>query len=122
MICRMLGYDKEELKDVGVLDIHPEEDLPDVMEKFKMIARNELALTKGMRVRRKDSSIFYADIGASPLKLKGKDYVIGIFRDVTEQKKRRKKEKNCIGIFRTPLKRFPFLKGNGGTPSTISAI
>jgi len=96
MICRMLGYDKEELKDVGVLDIHPEEDLPDVMEKFKMIARNELALTKGMRVRRKDRSIFYADIGASPLKLNGKDYVIGIFRDVTEQKKAEKEREGLL--------------------------
>jgi PAS domain S-box-containing protein len=105
MICRMLGYDKEELKDVGVLDIHPEEDLPDVMEKFKKIARNELALTKGIRVRRKDRSIFYADIGASPLKLNGKDYVIGIFRDVTELIKAEEEKERLMLELRDALER-----------------
>lgn len=84
MICRMLGYDREELKDIGVPDIHPEEDIPEVIDKFKRIANNELVLTKGLRVIRKDRSIFYADIGASPLNIDGKGYVVGIFRDTTE--------------------------------------
>ena len=106
MICRMLGYDKEELKEVGVPDIHPGEDMPDVMEKFKMIGRNELALTKGVRVRRKDGSIFYADIGASQLKLKGKDYVIGIFRDVTELIKAEREKERLMLELRDALDRL----------------
>ncbi len=106
MICRMLGYDRGELKNVCVMDIHPEEDLPDVMEKFKKIGRNEHVLTKGIRVRRKDRSIFYADIGASPLKLNGRDYVIGIFRDITECLKSEDDRERLILELQTALDRI----------------
>jgi signal transduction histidine kinase/ActR/RegA family two-component response regulator len=39
-----------------------------------------------MPVKRKDGSVFYADISASTMKLNGKIHIIGVFRDVTERK------------------------------------
>jgi PAS domain S-box-containing protein len=86
-ICRMLGYDLEEIKTLVATDIHPKEELPRVLEDFDKFIRGKPVLTKGSRVRRKDGSIFFADISAYPLKIDGKTYVAGVFRDVTEPRR-----------------------------------
>jgi PAS domain S-box-containing protein len=46
MICEMLGYSLEEIKNMGVMDIHPGEDLPYVIEQFKKLSRKEIELAK----------------------------------------------------------------------------
>ncbi|MBI5195554.1 MAG: response regulator [Nitrospirae bacterium] len=86
MICRMLGYSHEELMNMGVLDIHPKEDLPYVIEQFNKQGRKEIKLALNIPVKRKDGSIFYADINAVPVTFGRKSYMLGIFRDITERK------------------------------------
>ena len=86
MICEMLGYSLEEIKNMGVMDIHPEKDLPYVIEQFKKLSRKEIELAKDIPVKRKDGSIFYVDIKSFPITLLGKPYLAGIFRDTTERK------------------------------------
>ncbi len=86
-ICLMLGYSEEELMGLGVDDIHPEEDLPLVVEKFERQAKGENKLAVGLPVKRKDGSIFYADIGTSQVSLSGKKYLMRSFRDITDSKK-----------------------------------
>jgi PAS domain S-box-containing protein len=86
MIYRMLGYSEEEIKELGVEDIHPEEDLPYVIEQFEKQAREEIKLAKDTPVKRKDGSVFYSDINAFPITLSAKTYLVGVFRDVTERK------------------------------------
>ena len=95
-ICSMLGYTQEELKNVGVMDIHPEEDIPGIIEKFEAVARRELALTRGLRVKRKDGGVLYVDIGASPVTFHGRKYAIGIFRDITKQKEMSEEREKLI--------------------------
>ncbi len=85
-ICGMLGYSPEEIKNLGVEAIHPEKDLPHVIEQFEKQARGDLAIAENLPVKRKDGSIFYADIGSSPLALGNRQYIIGIFRDITQRK------------------------------------
>ena len=84
--CQMLGYNSEEIQSLGVTDIHPEKDLPYVMQQFSKQESGELSLAKDMPVMRKDGSVFYADINALPITLNGKKYIMGIFRDVTERR------------------------------------
>jgi len=86
MICRMLGYTQGEIKGLGVMDIHPEEDLPYVAEQFEKQARKEITLARDIPVKRKDGSVFYADINSFPVTFDGKEYLVGFFRDVTERK------------------------------------
>jgi PAS domain S-box-containing protein len=86
-VCRMLGYSLEELKNLGVTDIHPEESLPHVMEEFEKQLQGETTLAMDLPVKRKDGSVFYADVNSSPVMIAGKSYLLGIFRDVTERKK-----------------------------------
>ena len=86
MLCQMLGYSPEEIETIGVINIHPAEDLPYVIDQFERQARREFTLAKDIPVKRKDGSIFYADINTHLIKLAGKRYLMGIFRDVTERK------------------------------------
>lgn len=83
MISKMLGYSLDELKGMGIADIHPEKDLPYVLDQFNKQAKGEITLAKDIPVKRKDGSVFFADINASAIQGK---YVLGIFRDITERK------------------------------------
>lgn len=86
-ICFMLGYALSELSQLGVEDLHQPEDLQLVGEHFSRMARGELTLTQDIRMKRKDGSTFFADVAGTPVNLEGRPYLIGIFRDTSEQKK-----------------------------------
>ena len=86
-ICRMLGYSLDEIKNLSVLDIHRKKDLPYVLNQFKLQSMEELEIAKDLPVKRKDGSIFYADVNSSIVIIGGKSYIMGIFRDITERKR-----------------------------------
>ncbi len=86
-ICKMLGYTPEEFVQLGVADLHTQEDWPQVLETFQKQARGELALAENTPVKRKDGSVFYADIQTSAVTLDDRNFMLGIFRDVTERQK-----------------------------------
>ncbi|MFA6147694.1 MAG: PAS domain S-box protein [bacterium] len=86
-LCNMLGYSLDEIRRLGVADIHPVEDLPRVLHAFERQARQELEVAKDLPVKRKDGSAFYADIKSSPVMISGKQYLIGNFRDATDRRK-----------------------------------
>jgi diguanylate cyclase (GGDEF)-like protein/PAS domain S-box-containing protein len=87
MMCRMLGYSEEEIKYLGVRDIHPEEDLPFVTELFEKQVWREKKLAKDIPIKRDDGSVFYADINSFPITLSDKTFLVGIFRDITERRR-----------------------------------
>ena len=86
-ICEMLGYTREELLRFGVEDIHPAPDLPHVIAEFNRQNRGEIRVAENLPVKRKDGSVFYADISANPVEFGGEQYQIGIFRDITDRKR-----------------------------------
>ncbi|MFA6920881.1 MAG: PAS domain S-box protein [Gallionella sp.] len=85
-MCHMLGYSLEELVQLNVADIHREQDWPYVLEQFEKQARGELKLATNMPVKRKDGSVIYVDINTAPVSFGGRNYLVGIFRDITECK------------------------------------
>lgn len=86
IICHMLGYTPDEIIQLGVQDIHPAQDLPHIVEQFEKQLRGKIELATDIPVKRKDGSIFYADIKSSPVHFGGKTYLVGVFRDITERK------------------------------------
>ncbi|MBI5782849.1 MAG: GAF domain-containing protein, partial [Gammaproteobacteria bacterium] len=48
--------------------------------------KSEIALATDIPVKRKDGSVFFADINSSPLTLGGRRYLLGLFRDITERR------------------------------------
>ena len=89
-ICRMLGYTFDEMINIGVMDIHPEKDLPYVLEQFEKQLKKEIIVARDIPMKRKDGSIFYADISSSQMQLSDKQYLIGMIRDITERKQTEK--------------------------------
>jgi PAS domain S-box-containing protein len=85
-LCQMTGYRKEEIEQLSVRDIHPPDALADVLETFAKQAQGHLRLSRNIPVQTKDGTVVYCDVNAIPLAMDGKNYVLGVFRDVTEQR------------------------------------
>ncbi|MDY6990863.1 MAG: PAS domain S-box protein [Thermodesulfobacteriota bacterium] len=85
-ICKMLGCGRTEIRELGVTDIHPRQDQARVVEVFKRLTSQELVLAENIPVKRKDGSVFYADISGGPATLGNQECMIGIFRDITQRK------------------------------------
>ncbi len=86
-ICGMLGYTEEELKQIGVRDIHPKEDLEYVISEFEAQARGEKTLAPSIPCLRKNGTIMYADIDTAKVFVDGRKCNVGFFTDITERKK-----------------------------------
>ena len=86
-ICKMLQYSLEEIRQLAITDIHPEEALPRILDEFERAERLEIETGRDIPVKRRDGSVFFANIKPSPIVISGKRYLIGNFRDVTESRK-----------------------------------
>lgn len=83
----MLGYAEGEVERLSINDIHPDADLPRAIRGFERLVQEEIKIVENIPIKRKDGSIFYADIVGSHLILYGKNYLIGTFRDITDRKR-----------------------------------
>jgi len=88
-VCRMLGYTQEEFLHLRVSDLHPRESLQSVFETYEKVNKNELSIARNIPLIKKDKSIMYADISGSVIAMDGKEYSVGVIRDITERKNRR---------------------------------
>ena len=66
-MVRMLGYSDAELRSLSVKDIHPQADLPFVLEQFEGLAEGKIQVSEDIPVLRKDGSVFYATVTSSKL-------------------------------------------------------
>lgn len=89
-ICRMLGYSRDELLNLTIFDIHPEEELDNVGRHLERQLKGE-NIVATLPVQRKDGSVFYADINAAPVTLDGQQYIAGVFRDITDRRQAEEK-------------------------------
>ncbi len=85
-LCQMLGYSSEEIKHLGIADIHPEKDLQYVIEQFNRQVEGKITLAEDIPLKRIDGGILYVDVNAIPITLDGKKCLIGIFRDITDRR------------------------------------
>ncbi|MFA6320306.1 MAG: PAS domain S-box protein [Candidatus Omnitrophota bacterium] len=86
-MCQMLGYSEKEMVRLAVDNIHPKENLSDIIEKFEEQARGDISLITNVPVQKKNGAVIYADINTAQIFLKGKRYILGSFRDITERRK-----------------------------------
>ena len=86
ILCRMFGWAEEEMLQLGVKDIHPKDSLADVLSEFATLARGEKTCAIDIPCKRKDGSVFYADIRKTSMVLGGVMCNVGYFTDITERK------------------------------------
>ena len=85
-MSEMLGYKPDEISNVMIDDIHPKETLPYVLEQFRKLSTDEISIAENIPVKKKDGSIFYADITVSFIEIGNHNYIVGFFRDITGRK------------------------------------
>jgi PAS domain S-box-containing protein len=86
-MSQMLGYSLEELKKLEAADIYPTEEMPYVKEQIEIQSNDGLAPARDLPLRRKDGSVFYANVRGAQMMLSGKKYLMGVFRDITKRKR-----------------------------------
>jgi PAS domain S-box-containing protein len=106
-ICQMLGYSQEEIEKLGVTDVHPQEDLSSVVAAFEAQAKKIIRLSPDIPMKRKDGSVFYADVNAATVTFAGRTYLLGMFRDATERRKAEEGVKASEERFRTIFEYAP---------------
>ncbi len=84
-VCRMFGYSEEDFRALAVDDIHPQENLEEVLDNFKAQALGQKDAAEAMPCLRRDGSVFLADIRSFLLDMDGTSCAVGLFRDVTER-------------------------------------
>lgn len=82
--CHTLGYQREELLNMGVLDIDQDLRAPVWAEHRQLIKQNGPQLFVG-HYRARDGRIFPAEISASYFVYKGRGYILGLVRDIQER-------------------------------------
>jgi PAS domain S-box-containing protein len=122
MFYHMLGYNPEDMENLGVVDIHPKQDLPYIMKQFEGQVDGELKLAKDIPVRRKDGSVFYVDIDSFPVALNGRTYLMGIFKDVTKRRRAEKQLKESERKLYSLIENFPDVILNLDRDGTILFI
>ncbi len=80
-----LGYSRDELTSLTVVDIHPPEARPGILERFASLV-NGAGISRAVPCLRKDGRVVLADIKASPVEIDGVACIVGFFSDVTERK------------------------------------
>jgi PAS domain S-box-containing protein len=85
-LCRMFGYTEDELRTMGLPDLHPKETVQSVVAEFESLARGDKTLAPDIPCLRKNGSVFHADVGAVKIIVDGMLCNVGFFRDITERK------------------------------------
>ena len=86
-MSRMLGYSETELLSLSVKDIHPQADLPFVVEQFEKLSEGKIQVSEDVPVLRKDGSVFFAVVTSSPVIRNDRRCIVGFFHDITERKR-----------------------------------
>ena len=85
-ICQITGYSSKELLGLDVAKIHPEKDLPYVMDQFTKLAQEKINVALDVPVLRKDKAILHCDICGKIMEIGNNKYLVGFFRDITDRK------------------------------------
>lgn len=86
---RMFGYSIEQLKTMSIEEIHPTDDLPQVISEFKAQTQGLKAMTTDIPCIRQGGTVFYVDISAAMTTFDGRECSVAFLSDITEIKRLR---------------------------------
>ncbi len=84
--AQMLGYKQDEFNNLEITDIHTKEDFPFIFEQIKTMSTEKNNARGDVGFKRKNGDIFIADLSSTIIPIAGKNYLLVIFRDVSERK------------------------------------
>ncbi len=84
-IRSLLGYSKKDLFNKNLYVIHSDKDHPRIREFYDHLSEKNSRQAKNVYAKRKDGSVFFADVSASIVQYNDRPHILAIFRDVTER-------------------------------------
>lgn len=114
-LCRMFGYSTEEFLKLLPADLTDEKSALRALGEAKALVKGEKTSILEIPCRRKDGKIFYVEVSASSLKLKGKDYVVGFITDVTKRRQAAAEQARLVSI----LEASPLFVGSANLDGSI---
>ncbi len=84
--CLMFDYSQEQLQHLRLDDLHPDEDIRDMESRVRQAAQRQEQQFDDVPWRRKDGSIFYADLNSAAMVIDGRLCVVAFFSDNTERR------------------------------------
>lgn len=95
--CRLLGYTREELLKLTVEDIHPKDEMGKIRSAIRRVLRNGIDYLGETAFVTKEGKIIEVEAGGASFKVKGREYIIGSFRDITERKRAEAEKRTVAG-------------------------
>ena len=96
--CDTLGYTRDELLRMGVLDVELDFEQADALAFWAGLQPGQLVTIRG-RHRRRDGSVFPAEIRISALDLKGQRLIVALARDISERLQAEEKLRQAAVVF-----------------------
>ncbi|MEA2035081.1 MAG: PAS domain S-box protein [Euryarchaeota archaeon] len=116
--CNRLGYTREELLQMRVLDINTrtvQKGGPARVEAFKS---DGLSSYDAEHVR-KDGSVFPVHVNARMIEMRGRHYILSIVRDITEEREARRREEVALKQIETNLTQLSILNDQIRNPLAV---
>jgi len=106
-MCKMLGYEKNELLQCGVADVHPPESLPRVRKLFDAMARRRVRFGRNVPFLRKDKRLIFADVTALSVRYRDASCLLGFFQEAAWQRVFEETLNATAGTLRGLLENLP---------------
>lgn len=85
--CRQLGYGLEEFKKIELAKIYQQKSFTRFINELKHPIKEDFGLVYDQPIKRKDGTVFFADIHSAPVIIAGREFLMSVFHDITERKK-----------------------------------
>ena len=85
-MCQMLGCPEPSISALALDDLQPEGTSGAARFPFELQAGGDSSLGEAIPVRRRDGTVFLADVNATIVSPQGRDCLLCVFRDVTERR------------------------------------
>jgi PAS domain S-box-containing protein len=82
-MCRLFGYEPDEMASLGALDLHPEWSPDNGRKRFAGALQGQGDTFTDVPCRRKGGPVFFADVSTAHMVIDGRACNVGFFKDVT---------------------------------------
>ncbi|NUQ62332.1 MAG: PAS domain S-box protein [Pirellulales bacterium] len=86
-LCGMLGYSKSELLSLRIMDLHPKDEIPKILDIILARAEGRFQGVANVTLLRKDGSLSYVEVVSQPIACERRPCVATFFRDINKRRR-----------------------------------